>query len=163
MSIYADTNFFTALYCAGPHGAEAIRLHAAIDSTQFKGYPVTFLTRLEFVNALQQSVYSTRNGVPGIQLTMEMALAIEALFMQDLVEESQLCHRQINQERLEAQFQQLSHRHTARDGFRTYDILHVSSALVLGCHTFWSFDNKAKKLATLEGLTVNEPTTQTAP
>ena len=36
-----------------------------------------------------------------------------------------------------------------------YDILLVSSALVLGCDTFWSFDTKPKKLAKLEGLKVN--------
>jgi predicted nucleic acid-binding protein len=52
-------------------------------------------------------------------------------------------------------FRELSNRHTAKGGFRTYDILHVASALVLGCDTFWSFDAKAKKLAKLEGLAVN--------
>ncbi|MFN0128515.1 MAG: hypothetical protein ACKV19_17720 [Verrucomicrobiales bacterium] len=54
-----------------------------------------------------------------------------------------------------ALFHTLVHRHTASEGFRTYDILHVSSALVLGCETFWSFDAKAKKLAKLERLKVN--------
>ncbi|HEV2210624.1 MAG TPA: hypothetical protein VG167_17760 [Verrucomicrobiae bacterium] len=53
---------------------------------------------------------------------------------------------------LEGQFEELSLRHTAKHGFRTYDLLHVSSALVLGCDTFWSFDPKASRLAALEGL-----------
>ena len=35
------------------------------------------------------------------------------------------------------------------------DILHVASALLLGCDTFWSFDVKALKLAKLEGLKTN--------
>ena len=39
---------------------------------------------------------------------------------------------------LERQFEDLSLRHTAKYGFRTYDLLHVSSALLLGCDTFWS-------------------------
>ncbi len=52
-------------------------------------------------------------------------------------------------------FDRLSYRHTAKHGFRTYDILHVASALLLGCDTFWSFDVKALKLAKLEGLTTN--------
>jgi hypothetical protein len=43
-------------------------------------------------------------------------------------------------------------RHTAKHGFRTYDLLHVSSALLLKCDTFWSFDPKANRLAGLEGL-----------
>jgi len=54
----------------------------------------------------------------------------------------------------ERQFQELSLRHTARHGFRTYDILHFSSALLLRCDTSWSFDPKASKLAKLEGLNI---------
>jgi len=55
---------------------------------------------------------------------------------------------------LEQQFEELSLRHTARRGFRTYDLLHVASALALKCGMFWSFDPKASKLAALEGLKV---------
>ena len=39
-------------------------------------------------------------------------------------------------------------------GFRTYDLLHVATALLLECDTFWSFDIKATRLAKLEGLRV---------
>lgn len=155
MNVYADTNFFTALYCAGPNGAQATRLDSLNGGPQSRGYPVTFLTRLEFMNALQQSVYSTRHGVPGIQLSAELALGVEAIFMQHLVEGRKFRQVHIADHLLEKQFQTLSHRHTAKEGFRTYDLLHVSSALVLGCDTFWSFDTKAKKLAKLEGLAVN--------
>ena len=35
-----------------------------------------------------------------------------------------------------------------------FDLLHVASALVLACDTFWSFDPKASKLAALEGLRI---------
>lgn len=58
-------------------------------------------------------------------------------------------------EDIAGRFEVLSARHTARHGFRTYDILHVASALELGCDTFWSFDQKALKLAKLEGLQTN--------
>jgi predicted nucleic acid-binding protein len=53
---------------------------------------------------------------------------------------------------LERQFHELCRRHTAKHGFRTYDLLHVSATLLLDCDTFWSFDEKANKLAALEGL-----------
>jgi predicted nucleic acid-binding protein len=43
---------------------------------------------------------------------------------------------------------------TARLGFRTYDLLHVASALVLGCDTFWSFDERTRNLARREELKV---------
>jgi predicted nucleic acid-binding protein len=59
------------------------------------------------------------------------------------------------EDELDEAFDMLSFRHTAKHGFRTYDILHVSSALLLGCDTFWSFDVKARKLAKLEGLKTN--------
>ena len=156
MHVYADTNFFTALFCAGPNESEALRLDAFAEEKGAPGYPVTLICRLEFVNALQQSVYSTRHGVPGITITPQHAMTVEALFFEQLSIGKSLRHAVINSERLlERQFQDLSHRYTAKEGFRAYDILHVSSALALGCDTFWSFDAKAKTLAKLAGLAVN--------
>ena len=155
MNIYADTNFFTALFCSGPHGEEAVRLDADADQQGAPGYPVTLICRLEFVNALQQSVYFTRQGVPGIQITREHALEVEAMFFEQLSIGTTIRHATMSERQLERQFQDISHRHTAREGFRTYDILHVSSALVLDCVTFWSFGQNARKLAKLEGLAVN--------
>lgn len=155
MNVYADTNFFTALFCSGPNEGEALRLDAVAEAQDAPGYPVTTLCRLEFVNALQQSVYSTRHGTPGIQITREHAMAVEAMFFDQLAAGDTLREARLSESLLERQFHDLSHRHTAREGFRTYDILHVASALVLGCDTFWSFDAKAKKLARLEGLAVN--------
>ncbi len=154
MKAYADTNFFTSLFCPGPHEAEAKRLHRlAIGASLI--YPVTTLGRLEFINALQHVVFSTRHGVPGVTSTPEMALTLEAMFFEQLHKGHRFRSASIGETALEKQFQAISHRHTAKEGFRTYDILHVSSALVLGCDTFWSFDAKAKKLAKLEGLKVN--------
>lgn len=155
MTLYADTNFFTSLYCTGPNNAEAVRLDACITSPAFLGYPVTRLGRLEFINALQQSVFSTRHGVPGVRLTPEYALVVEAVFYKHLAGGRYLRDARCDEAAIEKQFRILSHRHTAKEGFRTYDILHVASALVLGCDTFWSFDTKAKKLAVFEGLKVN--------
>ena len=155
MKVYADTNFFTSLYCQGPHNAAATQLHLTAINLGLEGYPVTMLGRLEFINALQQSVYFTRHGVPGIRLTPEMALVTEATFLQDFADAQRLCEVTLADTLIEERFQTLSHRHTAKEGFRTYDLLHVASALVLGCDTFWSFDAKAKKLAKLEGLATN--------
>ena len=49
-------------------------------------------------------------------------------------------------------FESLVNRHTQKHGFRTYDLIHVSSAIVLKASTFWSYDKKALQLAELEGL-----------
>lgn len=155
MKIYADTNFFTALYCPGPFEEEAKRLHAEAMGKGAEAYPVTLTGRLEMTNALQLAAYFTLHGVPGTRVSREYAVAVEALFLEQLVE-GRFCRPATPSERLiEKQFMELSHRHTAKEGFRTYDVLHVASALVLGCDTFWTFDAKASKLAKLEGLKVN--------
>ncbi len=155
MKVYADTNFLTSLLCPGPHQSEARRLDRLVEIKQAGPYPMTLLSRLEFVNALQQSVYTTRHGVPGIRIVPEHALGVEAAFHEHIKAGSLVCRASVDEAVLENQFHTLVHRHTAKEGFRTYDILHVSTALALGCDTFWSFDTKAKKLAKLEGLAVN--------
>jgi len=134
---------------------EASRLNELAAEIQAGPYPVTLLCRLEFVNAIQLAVFATRHGVPGFQLAPEHALVLEAEFHEQLAEGNQMFHARPLDHEIERQVHTLVHRHTAREGFRTYDILHVSSALVLGCDTFWSFDAKAKKLAKMEGLEVN--------
>jgi len=54
---------------------------------------------------------------------------------------------------LEAQFEELALRHTAKHGFRTYDLLHVASALVLKCdHVLEFLIQKLRNLRRLRGL-----------
>ena len=48
----------------------------------------------------------------------------------------------------------LSAAHTETGGNRSYDILHVAAALVLGATEFWSFDGRQRALADAEGLAV---------
>lgn len=87
-------------------------------------------------------------------MTSEQAAAALATFRDELSQRVLLCPAALATDDLDRQFENLSLRHTARHGFRTYDLLHVSSALVLNCDTFWSFDPKANKLAGLEGLAI---------
>ena len=154
MKPYADTNFFMALFCQGPHESTSQQLHRQAGESGAEPYPVTMLGRMELINAFQQAVFFTKTGVPGIQVSWEHALAAEALFFEQLARGQFWRPVVVSERLLERQFQDIAHRHTAKEGFRTYDILHVSSALVLGCNAFWSFDKKAKKLAKLEGLDV---------
>jgi len=157
MKPYADTNFFTALFCQGPHEEASQRLLALASERGAAPYPVTMICRLELINAFQQAVFFTKSGVPGMNVSREHALAAEAMFFEQLALGTRWRQAVVSERLLERQFQDLSDRHTAKEGFRTYDILHVSSALVLGCNAFWSFDAKAKKLAQIEGLAVNPP------
>ena len=149
--IYADTNFFTNLLVELSHSKDAELLTKSNGSI----LPVTWLLRLEVVNAIQQCVFMSRHGVQDLRLVPEHATVLESHFLSEV--ESGVRYRRcpVDETSVERLFMELSHRHTAKEGFRTYDILHVSSGLVLGCDSFWSFDAKAKKLAKLEGLKVN--------
>jgi predicted nucleic acid-binding protein len=149
--IYADTNFFTNTLIDMSHRSEAESLIIECPNT----LPVTWLHRLEIVNALQQCVFLSRQGMQRMRISPEYASAAEGRFFDEVDLRTRFHHSDLDPLEVESVFRQLSHRHTAREGFRTYDILHVSCALVLECDTFWSFDAKARKLARLEGLAVN--------
>ena len=51
---------------------------------------------------------------------------------------------------VDRQYEELVLRRTAGPGFRTCGLLQVAEALIPGCDTFWSFDEKANALAALE-------------
>lgn len=155
MQAYADTNFFTAVICGGPHQVAAQRLRREAEDAKAPPLPVTFLGRIEFSNAIEQQIFFTRNGVPGIHASPEAALLDEAFFLDELEQGNFIQPISVRESALEKTCLDLAHRHTAKQGFRTYDILHVASALLLGCDTFWSFDAKVRKLARLEGLRTN--------
>jgi len=153
MTPYADTNFFTRFYLELPDSHLADSLVESALEKQTKGIPVTWLHRLETINAFQLHVFAARS--PGqTYVTPERAALALANFRSDLTANLFLQNTLLPSDKLELQFEELSLRHTARHGFRTYDLLHVASALVLECDTFWSFDPKASKLAKLEGLRV---------
>jgi predicted nucleic acid-binding protein len=150
MKPYADSNFLVRLYYATPFSAEATDLLATI-RRQAVGLPVTRLHRLEVMNALERHVFESANG-GAVRVTDSMAAIAQATFRADCREEFflQLCTAV--EDAVDRQYEELALRHTAVRGFRTYDLLHVSQALILGCDTFWSFDDKANTLAALEGL-----------
>lgn len=152
MKPYPDTNFFTRLYLALPDSGEADRLLEQAMAGGAEAMPVTWLHRVETANAFQLSVFVGR--LPGqTHVTAEQAASAWAGFCEDLRAGAFFRAVPLAMEKLEREFEELALRHTAKHGFRTYDLLHVASARVLGCDTFWSFDPRASKLARLEGLT----------
>jgi predicted nucleic acid-binding protein len=149
MSIYADTNFITRLYLERPETAHA----ESIFSVEKPLLPITWLTRLEVINAFEQSVL-TGFGQTQARISAELAAACQQQFRDDFSQGVAMRLVSISQAEVSAKFEEIALRHTARHGFRAYDILHVASALILGCRSFWSFDKKACQLAKLEGLKV---------
>ena len=155
MKVFADANFFTNWLSRLPFTEQAEHLMDRLRQAGSRPISVTRLVRQELLNALHRFVFESRNAPQDFVLSHSAALAAEAYF------ESRLDEREVFQavepatDMLDRRYFDLVHRHTATHGFRTNDVLHVASALVLGCDTFWSFDAKAKKLAKLEGLKVN--------
>ena len=151
MKPYADSNFFTRFYLHFPDSEIATGLlQGAVEQIETP-ISVTWLHRMEVINAFQQQIYSSQ-VYEQPRITSEQAAIAQARFREDLVRANFLRPIILNQEELLTQVEDLSLRHTARHGFRIYDVIHVASALLLECDTFWSFDAKACRLAALEGL-----------
>jgi predicted nucleic acid-binding protein len=115
--------------------------------------PLTWLQRMEVTNGFNLLAFQTRSGhFP--RVTIEQAILAFENFRELAAGDSFALNQPLEITELEARFVTLSERHTSKHGFRTYDVLNVSAALLIGCDTFLSFDRKATKLAALEGLKV---------
>lgn len=150
---YCDSNVFVRLYAEMPDSETVLALLARLRRESDNLLPITWLHQLEINNALQQMVFLARSGQGG-RVTPELAAVALARFDEDIATRNGLKRIAITTDDLLRVTRQLSQRHTAKHGFRAYDIVHVASALLLECDTFWSFDAKASKLAKLEGLKV---------
>ena len=153
MKPYADTNLFTRFYLELTDSEVADGLVSEVRRGEAEPIPVFWLHRAELVNALQLHVFSGLQ--PGhTRVSPEQAAIALATFREDLAAQEFLRPARLPEAELEKQAEALALRHTAKHGFRTYDLLHVAAALLLGCDTFWSFDARALKLAKVEGLHV---------
>ena len=151
MRPYADTNHFTRLYLPLAETEEAEAWATSARLAKAEPLPVTWLLRVEFTNALELHVYFGKQS-GHVRVTPEQAAVALESFRDDTAAGGFLRECRLAEADLGRQVEELAQRHTARHGFRIYDLLHVASALLLGCDTFWSFDERASKLARMEGL-----------
>ena len=150
MRPYADTNFLLRLYLSY---AETDAALARVKAMRRGSLPICWLHQIEFTNALQLIRFQARAGGTPF-LTPEAAAVALHDFKHDVVSGAQLADTALSAAELVRACEQLSARHTASFGCRTYDLVHVAAALHLKCDTFLSFDAKATKLAELEGMKV---------
>lgn len=153
MKPYADTNFFTRVYLSLPESERADALFGLAKSRGAPRLPITWLHRIELTNAFELSVWLGKQGGQPRITPNTAAVALET-FRSDLAAETFLHVATVEVSALQPLFEETAARHTAKHGFRTYDILHVVSAQLLGCDHFFSFDAKANALAKIEGLKV---------
>lgn len=154
MKAYVDANFLVRLYLELPGCEEAIRVLKSRGGRRSWPHPVTCLLRFEIVNALHRMVFESRTGGQW-RVTPESAAMALADFEQDLSDGLFLARSPLTLEDIASEFNALVARYTAREGFRTYDVMHVASARTMGCGKFLTFDSKAKKLAKLTGMKTN--------
>ena len=152
MKPYLDTNFLLRVYLSYEDSARALtRLGDLPRGARL--CPLTWIHKVEFSHALQLVVFQSRSGAKS-RITPEAAAVALRDFESDAQPGAIFSTVPLASEELERVTRRLSDRHTARLGCRTYDILHVASALLLKCDSFWSFDAKATALARAEGLAV---------
>lgn len=70
------------------------------------------------------------------RVTPKQAAVAAGSFQDDLAAGAFLRPARLSEALLEDEFIALSQRYTARHGFRTYDLLHVAAARLVGCDTF---------------------------
>jgi predicted nucleic acid-binding protein len=154
MKVYVDTNFLVRLYLGLPRCDEAVKMLTGRGGRRGWPHPVTCLLRFEVLNALSRMVFESGTGGQW-RVTPESAAMARADFERDLSEGVFLVRSPLTLEDIAPEFESLVERYTARNGFRTYDLMHVASARTMGCGKFLSFDDKAKSQARLIGLKTN--------
>lgn len=144
--IYADSNFIVSLYVVRGDSPSAFASLRKLPVNQ-RAVPFTWLHQVEVINAFHRTAFITNKDA-------NSALAATAMLESDLAARRRVDWVQTPLAQVQTLARQLTERHTARHGYRTYDVLHVANALSLGAHTFWTFDTGANALAKAAGLKV---------
>ncbi|MGO8790754.1 MAG: type II toxin-antitoxin system VapC family toxin [Terriglobia bacterium] len=141
MSAYADTSFLVSLY--------VLDGNSALAAAQMKrvALPLSLspLGEIEIANAFQLRLFRK-------ELDHSKVKAAQKLFRED-VANGVIALRPLPPAAFD-EARRLAEKHTRRLGTRSLDVLHVASALVLRAETFYTFDEKQRKLAKAEGLLV---------
>ncbi len=154
MKTYVDANLLVRLYLQLPGHLEALEQIGDKSKDLTTPLPMTDLLRFEVLNAIHRMVFESRSG--GQWRVTPEAAAIGLADLEDqIVRGVRLRCVPLSLADIEPEFASLTARFTAKHGFRTYDIIHVASAITLRCRRFLSFDAKANKLAKLAGLLTN--------
>ena len=148
MIAYPDTSFLCAIYLKQSNSAAA----AAHAVTMREPLNITALLAYEFRQSLRFQVWR-RAANPGEGVALADAQAALIQFEADLVDGVSVlvpCHHSDVLVRAE----ELSRRHTIQAGHRSFDVLHVATALVLEAKEFLTFDANQRTLARAEGLKI---------
>jgi predicted nucleic acid-binding protein len=148
VTAYPDTSFLFAFYVKQSN-SPAAAAHAA---TMKEPLHVTALLAYEFRQALRFQVWRhSANSREGIALA-DAQVALNR-FETDLANGLTVL-APCNFQDVFSVAGELSNRHTMAGGHRSFDVLHVATALHLGAREFLTFDANQRKLAAAEKLKV---------
>jgi predicted nucleic acid-binding protein len=145
---YPDTSFLCALYVAQSTSKRAL----VFMQSQPTALISTSLLLYEFRQSLQFQVYrhskDSSQGYP-LNVAQSALSTLQSNISAGVFQQGQLDWADVHRIA-----ERLAFKHTVNGGHRSFDILHVASALHLGATEFLTFDENQKKLAEAEGLAV---------
>jgi predicted nucleic acid-binding protein len=148
VTAYPDTSFLCAFYVKQSNSASA----AAHAATMREPLHMTPFLAYEFRQSLRFQVWrrsaNPREGIAAVDVQAAL-LQFEA-DLKDGIAILAPCNFQEIFRRAE----ELSQKHTTGGGHRSFDVLHVATALHLGAKEFLTFDANQRKLTAAENLTV---------
>lgn len=140
---YPDTSFLIAL-----HGDDAFTDAARAEVLKLGvSLVITDLNELEYRNALR--LLNFRKLITGRQLTARLAS-----FQKDR-DAGRLIYLETEWQKAWRAAEMLSGKHTASEGHRLIDLLHVVVAQSLGSKRFLSFDDRQRSLAKRQDFALN--------
>lgn len=148
MSFYADTSYFCAFYGRNVNTARAAEFLREITPP----LRITWLLEFEFTNGVRCEAFRNscdRNRGYSLGEATAMLVDIENDVANGLIEIVEFDSSEVRRIACE-----LSERHSTGGGHRSFDILHVATALHFGARDFLTFDGNERKLAEAAGLRV---------
>jgi len=142
MVICGDTSFFFSLYGNDANSRRAVQWTA----TNTQQITLSPYNPYELGNALRFAEY--RKAIKPGEFAMYWSQFEAAM------QRGRLLRRSCNLADVLDEATRLSSTYTLTGGYRSFDVLHVAAALVLGADEFLTFDANQKKLAEVEGLVV---------
>jgi predicted nucleic acid-binding protein len=146
--IYPDTSFLCALYVPQSTSSRAIDYAGGLESP----LESTSLLFFEFRQSLQFQVFRHSKD-PKVGYALPVAHAAAAALQSDL-KAGFYRHASVDWADVHHIGERLALHYTGKGGHRSFDILHVATALHLGVTDFLTFDGNQKTLAESEGLVV---------
>ena len=148
MKVYPDTSFLCAIYGQGANSD----IGAAYFESMQPPLRISWMLQFEFVNGIRLEAFrNSRDRTRGYSLGQSMGMLVN--FENDLsagvVEIAEVDSWEIR--RIAGG---LSERYSTGAGHRSFDILHVATALYFGATEFLTFDGNQRKLAEAAGLNV---------